>query len=145
MRCLGKLFCFAFFMCWIYSCVHLLDNTMWKCYFLSHVWLFATPQTILHLCPQNLPGKNTGVGCHFNLQEIFPTQGLNPGLLHCRQMLYCLSHQGSPIMLSHLNISSFKMKFFWLLKYSSFPEIMILVLSIIAFSRVTPAPLLLCH
>ena len=36
------------------------------------------------------------VGCHFLLQEIFPTQGLNLSLLHCRQMLYCLSHQGSP-------------------------------------------------
>ena len=35
-------------------------------------------------------GKNTGVGCHFLLQEIFPTQGLKLGLLHCRQMLYCL-------------------------------------------------------
>ena len=41
------------------------------------------------------PGKNTGVGCHFLLQEIFPTQGLNLGLPHCRQTLYCLSHQGS--------------------------------------------------
>ena len=40
------------------------------------------------------PGKNTGVGCHFLLQGIVPTQGLNPGLLHCR--LYRLSHQGSP-------------------------------------------------
>ena len=35
------------------------------------------------------------VGCHFLLQEVFPTQGLNLSLLHCRQMLYCLSHQGS--------------------------------------------------
>ena len=34
---------------------------------------------------------NTGVGCHFLLQEIFPTQGLNPGLPHCRQMLYRLN------------------------------------------------------
>ena len=42
------------------------------------------------------PGKSTGVGCHFLLQGIFPTQGLNPGLPHCRQMLYHLSHQGSP-------------------------------------------------
>ena len=33
--------------------------------------------------------------CHFLLQGIFPTQGSNPGLLHCRQTLYCLSHQGS--------------------------------------------------
>ena len=40
------------------------------------------------------PGKNTGVGCHFLLQEIFPTQGLNPDLLHCRKSLYRLSHQG---------------------------------------------------
>ena len=30
---------------------------------------------------------------HFILQEIFPTQGLNPGLLHCREILYCLSHE----------------------------------------------------
>ena len=45
------------------------------------------------------PGKNTEVGCHFLLQGIFPTQGLNPGLPHCRQMLYCLSHQGSPKIL----------------------------------------------
>ena len=40
------------------------------------------------------PGKNTG--CYALLQGIFPTQGLNPGLLHCRWILYCLSHQGSP-------------------------------------------------
>ena len=41
-------------------------------------------------------GKNTGVGRHFLLQGIFPTQGSNPGLQHCRQTLYPLSHQGSP-------------------------------------------------
>ena len=41
------------------------------------------------------PGKNTGVGCHALLQGIFPTQGSNPGLLDCRQILYHLSHQGS--------------------------------------------------
>ena len=38
------------------------------------------------------------MGCHFLLQEIFPIQGLNLGLLHCRQTLYHLSHQGSPYM-----------------------------------------------
>ena len=43
------------------------------------------------LCPLNSPGKSTGVGSHALLQ-IFPTQGLNPGLLHCRQFLYHLSH-----------------------------------------------------
>ena len=40
------------------------------------------------LCPWDFPGKDTGVGCHFLLQWIFPTQGLNPGLLHCRQILH---------------------------------------------------------
>ena len=40
------------------------------------------------------PGKNTGVGCHSLLQGNFPSQGLNWGLLHCRQILYHLSHQG---------------------------------------------------
>ena len=49
------------------------------------------------LCPRDSPGKNTGVGRHSLLQGIFPTQGLNLDLLHCRQILYCLSHQGSPI------------------------------------------------
>ena len=40
------------------------------------------------LCPWDLPGKNTGVGCHFLLQGIFPTQGSNPHLLLRRQILY---------------------------------------------------------
>ena len=48
------------------------------------------------LCPWNSPGKNTGVGCHFLLQGIFLTQGLNLGLLHFRQIL---CHQGSPPLL----------------------------------------------
>ena len=64
----------------------------------SHAQLFATPWTVactklLH--PWDFLGKNTGVGCRFLLQGIFPTQGSNPGLLHCRQTLYRLSHQGS--------------------------------------------------
>ena len=44
------------------------------------------------LCPQNSPRKNTGVGSHFLLQGISPIQGQNLGLLHCRQILYSLSH-----------------------------------------------------
>ena len=57
----------------------------------------VTPWTVAHklLCPWNSPGKNIGVGCHFLLQEIFPTQGSNPSHLHCRQTLYHLSYQGS--------------------------------------------------
>ena len=48
------------------------------------------------LCPWDSPGKNTGVDSHSLLQRIFPTQGLNPCLLHCRRILHCLSHQRSP-------------------------------------------------
>ena len=51
------------------------------------------PTRLLH--PRDFPGKGTGVGGHFLLQGIFMTQRLNPGLLHCRQTLYHLSHQGS--------------------------------------------------
>ena len=46
--------------------------------------------------PWNSPGQNTGVGSLFLLQGIFPTQGSNPGILHCRQILYQLSHRRSP-------------------------------------------------
>ena len=54
------------------------------------------------------PGKNIGVGSHFLLQGIFPTQGSNPGLLHCRQILHCLIYEGSPAFIprnKHLLIS----------------------------------------
>ena len=47
------------------------------------------------LCPQNCPSNKIGVGNHSLLQRIFPTQGSNSSLLHCRQNLHCLSHQGS--------------------------------------------------
>ena len=55
------------------------------------------------LCPWNSPGKSTGVGSHSLLQGIFPIQGSNPGLLHCRQILYHLNHQGSPKSLFKLH------------------------------------------
>ena len=58
------------------------------------------------LGPWDFPGKSTGVGCHFFLQRIFPTQGSNPGLLHCRQTLYHLSHQGSLIIPQEVAIKS---------------------------------------
>ena len=50
----------------------------------------ATPYS-----PWNSPGQNTGEGSLSLLQGIFPTQRLNPGLLHCRQVLYQLNHKGS--------------------------------------------------
>ena len=46
--------------------------------------------------PWNSPGQNTGVGSLYILQGLFPTQGLNPGLSHCRQILYQLGHKGKP-------------------------------------------------
>ena len=58
------------------------------------------PMTVVFmtlLSPLNSPGKNTGVGSH-DLLQIFPTQGLNLGFLNCRQILYHLSHQGSPFL-----------------------------------------------
>ena len=56
-------------------------------------------------------GKNTRVGCHALLQEIFPTQGLNPGLPHCRRILYHLSYQGSPLVLPN-NIKYLKIYYY---------------------------------
>ena len=64
----------------------------WKS--LSCVRLFTTPRTIYS--PWNSPCQNTGVGSR-SLLQIFPTQGSNPGLLHCRRILSQLSYQGSPI------------------------------------------------
>ena len=49
--------------------------------------------------PWNSPGQNTGVGSLSLLQEIFPTQGSNPGLPHCKWILYQLSYQGGPRIL----------------------------------------------
>ena len=63
----------------------------WK--LLSHVQIFATPKLY---SPWNSPGQNTGVGRLSLLQGIFPTHGSNPGLPHCRWILYQLSHKGSP-------------------------------------------------
>ena len=66
---------------------------------LGRVWLFETPWTVACQAPLSmgiLQAKNTRMGGHFLLQGIFLTQGSNPGLLHCRQILYQLSCQGRP-------------------------------------------------
>ena len=62
---------------------------VWK--LLSHAWLFATPW--------NSPGQNTGVGSLSLLQRTFSTQESTWGLLHCRWILYQLSHKGNPRIL----------------------------------------------
>ena len=47
---------------------------------------------------QNTPGQNTGVGSHSLFHGTFPSQGSNPSFLHCRQILYQLSYQQSPLV-----------------------------------------------
>ena len=54
---------------------------------------YSSPGSSVH---GDSPGKNTGVGCHALFQRIFPTQGSNPSLPHCRQILHHLSYQWSP-------------------------------------------------
>ena len=69
---------------------------------LSRVWLFVTPWTAARqasLSMETLQARILELGCYVLLQGIFPTQGSNPGLPHCRQILYHLSHQGSPRIL----------------------------------------------
>ena len=88
----------------------------WLIYFiiLNCVYLCAVLCLVAQSCPTlnpvdcsppgcsvhgDSPGKNTEVGCHAFLQEIFSTKRLNPGLPQCRWILYCLNHQGSPRIL----------------------------------------------
>jgi len=69
------------------------------------LWLHGLQPTRL-LFPWNFPGRNTGVGCHFLLWEIFSIQGSNPRhlcLLHYRQILNLLSHWGNPTSYLYIN------------------------------------------
>ena len=75
------------FMCFLkWSEVARSCPTLWEPMDCSLLWLF---------CRWDSPGKSTGVGYHFLLQRIFLIQGSNPGLPHCRQTLYRLSHETS--------------------------------------------------
>ena len=67
----------------------------------------VTPRTVACQTPLSMgfSRQDTGVGCHFLLQGIFPTQESNPGLLHCRQILYRLSYEGS---LNHVIIMTIR-------------------------------------
>ena len=78
--------------------------TLLSCF--SRVWLFATLRTVGCQAPL-VHGKNTGVGCHFLLQGIFPTQWSNPSLpslLRCRQILYHWAGREAPYDLSAIFI-----------------------------------------
>ena len=89
---------------WLHSFTQLLswqrvtDNcTLWLCLVAQSCPTFCDP---VNCTPPGFsvhgdsPGKDTGVCCHALLQGIFLMQGSNPGLLHCRQILYRLNHQG---------------------------------------------------
>ena len=73
--------------------------------------------TLCNHNPWNSPGQNTGVGSLPLLQGIFPTQGLNPGLPHCRQILYQLNHKGSPYVQIKSNWSkqNYFLKLTWII------------------------------
>ena len=123
--------CFAFFtFLWPYILVNLVLVynaslqllTFYVMYISERVCVCLVTQSCPILCDpmdcslpgssidRDSPGKNTGVGCHALLQGIFPTQGSNPGLPHCRQILYHLSHQGSPWILKKYMTCIFFMK-----------------------------------
>ena len=77
----------------------LLLSVQWPGLLMRHCCSVAEScQTLWLLCPWDSPGKNLGVGCHFLLWGIFQTQESNPGLLHCRQILYCLSYKGTQMI-----------------------------------------------
>ena len=73
----------------------LLPDLLWKC----EVKVKVAQSCLTLYSPWNSPGQNTGVGRLSLLQGIFPTQGLNAGLPHCRRILYQLSHKVSPRIL----------------------------------------------
>ena len=79
----------------------------WNVLYMSVRAIWCMKVKVTQLCPSSLrphgryspwssPGQDTGVGSHSFLQGIITTQGLNPGLPHCRQILYQLSHQRGP-------------------------------------------------
>ena len=79
----------------IYTHTHTHTHTHWLD--TGQVLVIQFCLTLCHpmVCPQKSAGKNARVGCHSMLQGIFPIQGLNSGLVHCRQILHHLSYQGS--------------------------------------------------
>ena len=111
-----------------YSIMQLFSSIFRVFYILYHFLVNMYMCLVAQLCPTlcdpmdcsppgssvrgDSPGKNIGVGCLALLQGIFPTQGLNAGLLHCRWILYHLSHQGSPNMyISNINKSFIEQSF----------------------------------
>ena len=86
-------------MCWVthnLTCVHV-------CELISRIQLFATPGTAAHQAPLLMGFPKQEYWSGLLLQGLFLTQGSNPGLLYCGQILYCLSHQEIPTLLHTLS------------------------------------------
>ena len=86
------------------------------------LWYHGLSPTRL-LYPWDSPGKNAGAGCHSLLHGIFPTKGSKPDVPHYRQILYHLSHQGSPEIYWGI---SFLMILYWSLEAAELLPIMVL-------------------
>ena len=84
--------------------------------------------------PWNSSGQNTGVGSLSLLQQIFPTQESNRGLLHCRQILYQLSYEGSPYKLMDGNICSCNHPWILLIGKNIVYQLLFIILFFLRFS-----------
>ena len=89
---------FYFWLCWVFIAVHSGFKSE-SCSVLSN-----SLRSHGQYSPWNSPGQNTGVGSLSLLQGIFPTQGSNPGLPHCRQVLYQLSHKECEILIVEMEM-----------------------------------------
>ena len=113
---------------------------------LSCVQLFATLCTVAFpgpSCPLDFPSKNTRVGCHFPLQQIFPTQDSNLHLLHCRRILLSPSLPATLETLSEELISSYYWKSRCLanFRHPRAQRLMIDILSLRIQDLISPSPL----
>ena len=106
---------------------------LWKCEtvscsVMSHSLWPHELQAARLLCPWDSPGQNTGVGSCSLLQEIFPTQGSNPGLLHCRQILWATRafpppmHESEKWKWSRLVVSDWLLATPWTAAYQAPPS-----------------------
>ena len=115
---------------YIYMCIYIYTYIyvcIYKCVKVSHSVVSDSLRLWGLYSPWNSSGQNTGVGSlPFPSPGIFTTQGSNPGLPHCRQILYELSHQGSPIyvcMCIYIDIHThdFEVNYWWeILIYPNF-------------------------
>ena len=109
----GHLGCFHVLAIWI-GCMNIVKWSDVKS--LSRVRLFATLWTVAYQAPLSMGFSRQGYcsGLPFPSPGIFPTQGSNLGLPHCRQTLYCLSHEGSPNMNIGAQLNPILFLSFWL-------------------------------